>query len=213
MDSKPGKNSKQIILEAAKELFAEKGFDGARVDEIAKRARVNKALIYYYFESKEKILGELMLGLVKELKEFKDQLIVVPEDSDLKQFFNEERKDALIFNYFKFFEKHKLLLQIIMAESLKGDGSKGVLFEMLSFAWEDTMCRIEQMTGGAVSEFEELSTAAVFFALLPMLNFVAFGEKWAKYNGLDFSAVEAGYYRIFKKIYHDYFVNTVLLEE
>lgn len=75
------------------------------------------------------------------------------------------------------------------------------------------MCRIKQMTGGAVSEFEELSTAAVFFALLPMLNFVAFGEKWAKYNGLDFSAVEAGYYRIFKKIYHDYFVNTVLLEE
>lgn len=36
-------------------LFAEKGFDGARVDKLAEMAKVNKALIYYYFKSKEAI--------------------------------------------------------------------------------------------------------------------------------------------------------------
>ena len=39
-------NTKQRILEAAAHEFASKGFDGARVDEIARSAGVNKALIY-----------------------------------------------------------------------------------------------------------------------------------------------------------------------
>ncbi len=61
------KPSKQLILDAATAVFAEKGFDGARVDEIARRAGVNKALIYYYFESKDQIVEELMQGMIKEL--------------------------------------------------------------------------------------------------------------------------------------------------
>ncbi len=44
---------KEKILEASLEEFAQKGFDGARVDRIAGNAGVNKALIYYYFKSKE----------------------------------------------------------------------------------------------------------------------------------------------------------------
>jgi AcrR family transcriptional regulator len=46
---------KEKILEASLEEFAEKGFDGARVDRIAESAGVNKALIYYYFKSKEQL--------------------------------------------------------------------------------------------------------------------------------------------------------------
>ncbi|MCL0088711.1 TetR/AcrR family transcriptional regulator [Dehalococcoidia bacterium] len=42
------KNRKQRILDAALEIFASKGFEGARIDEIAKTAGVNKALLYYY---------------------------------------------------------------------------------------------------------------------------------------------------------------------
>ena len=40
-------------LSAAEDIFSEVGFDGARVDDIAKDAGVNKA-IYYYFKSKMK---------------------------------------------------------------------------------------------------------------------------------------------------------------
>ena len=43
------------ILEAATGEFAERGYDGARIEAIARRAGVNKALLYYYFPSK----GEL----------------------------------------------------------------------------------------------------------------------------------------------------------
>jgi TetR/AcrR family transcriptional regulator len=48
------------ILEAALREFAEKGLAGARTDQIAAQAGVNKALIYYYFESKEKLYSAVL---------------------------------------------------------------------------------------------------------------------------------------------------------
>src|SRR5205807_7119066 len=45
--------SRRLLLAAALEEFAAKGFAGARVQEIAARAGVNKQLINYYFDSKE----------------------------------------------------------------------------------------------------------------------------------------------------------------
>jgi AcrR family transcriptional regulator len=43
------------ILEVATREFAERGFSGARVDEIASQTRTTKRMIYYYFESKEQL--------------------------------------------------------------------------------------------------------------------------------------------------------------
>lgn len=54
-------NEKQIqILEVAEKLFAENGFDGASVRQIAKEADINIAMISYYFGSKEKLLEALL---------------------------------------------------------------------------------------------------------------------------------------------------------
>lgn len=43
------------IVEAAKEVFILKGYDGARMQEIADAAIINKALLHYYFRSKDKL--------------------------------------------------------------------------------------------------------------------------------------------------------------
>jgi dipeptidase E len=51
--------TKRRILDAARREFGIKGFDGARVDAIARRARVNKGLIFYYFQSKEELFRVL----------------------------------------------------------------------------------------------------------------------------------------------------------
>ena len=50
----------QEILEAALQVFAEKGFAAARMDDIAQRARVSKGTIYLYFESKEAVFRALI---------------------------------------------------------------------------------------------------------------------------------------------------------
>lgn len=50
---KQKKDTKKIIIEAAYKEFAEKGFDGARMQKIAERANINKAMLHYYFQDKE----------------------------------------------------------------------------------------------------------------------------------------------------------------
>lgn len=55
-------NSKQIeIINITEKLFAEKGFDGTSIREIAKAADINVAMVSYYFGSKEKLLEAIIL--------------------------------------------------------------------------------------------------------------------------------------------------------
>lgn len=49
--------TRAAILQAAVREFAQEGMAGARTDAIAKAARVNKALLYYYFKDKETLYG------------------------------------------------------------------------------------------------------------------------------------------------------------
>jgi AcrR family transcriptional regulator len=57
-----GRGSQTIerILEAATQEFSEAGFAGARVDEIARRARVNKATIYYHIGGKQALYAQVV---------------------------------------------------------------------------------------------------------------------------------------------------------
>jgi TetR/AcrR family transcriptional regulator len=48
-----GERTRARILSAARKEFARSGYAGARIDEIARRAGVNKALVFYYFDSKD----------------------------------------------------------------------------------------------------------------------------------------------------------------
>jgi AcrR family transcriptional regulator len=62
-------NDKQLeILQAAEQLFAEDGFDGTSVRDIAKKANVNIAMISYYFGSKEKMLEALVLHRISDMR-------------------------------------------------------------------------------------------------------------------------------------------------
>lgn len=49
------KTTEELILDAAKEVFVRKGFAAASMQEIADEAGMNKALLHYYFRSKEKL--------------------------------------------------------------------------------------------------------------------------------------------------------------
>jgi len=57
----------QRIVAAAESIFAERGLAGARTGAIARAARVNPALLYYYFESKEELHAYTLNVLVQQL--------------------------------------------------------------------------------------------------------------------------------------------------
>lgn len=62
MARKPGRTreaTRAAIIEAAEQVFAEKGFAGASMSAIAKEAQVTKSLIHYHFSSKEALWQEI----------------------------------------------------------------------------------------------------------------------------------------------------------
>jgi AcrR family transcriptional regulator len=66
--------SKNAILRASRDEFAEYGLGGARVDRIAQRAVLNKRLIYYYFGDKEKLFQAVLEQAYQDIRQEEQQL-------------------------------------------------------------------------------------------------------------------------------------------
>jgi TetR/AcrR family transcriptional regulator len=60
--------TRATILKAAEQVYAERGLAGARTDAIAAAAGVNKALLYYYFKSKEELYQAVVGSQVREFQ-------------------------------------------------------------------------------------------------------------------------------------------------
>lgn len=89
------KTTEDLILAAAKKIFVIKGMSGARMQDIADEAGINKALLHYYFRNKEKLfeviffeaagklfpkIGEILnsdLDLFKKIEKFCDEYITI----------------------------------------------------------------------------------------------------------------------------------------
>lgn len=66
--------SQSTILAAARDEFAEYGLGGARMDRIAERAGLNKRLIYYYFEDKERLFQAVLEQAYRDIREEETRL-------------------------------------------------------------------------------------------------------------------------------------------
>ncbi|ODN31012.1 TetR/AcrR family transcriptional regulator [Fervidobacterium thailandense] len=60
--------TRKRIIEAARKLFSEKGFEGVSMEDIAQASGVRKSLIYYYFPSKEVLFEEIWIQIIDELE-------------------------------------------------------------------------------------------------------------------------------------------------
>lgn len=80
--SDPAVETEARILEAARRVFLRRGTAGARMQEIADEAGVNKALLHYYFRSKEKLSEAVFLGALRTL--LPQMLIVLASDLPLR---------------------------------------------------------------------------------------------------------------------------------
>jgi len=61
------RNTEERILEAARAVFLKKGMVGARMQEIADEAGINKALLHYYFRNKEKLFEGILTEVITRL--------------------------------------------------------------------------------------------------------------------------------------------------
>lgn len=77
---------RQLIMDSALEIFAQKGFSAASINMIAKKAKISKGLIYNYFNSKEELISSIIIdGFDKFINIFKTDKnkIIAKEDLEL----------------------------------------------------------------------------------------------------------------------------------
>lgn len=101
--------TEQQILDAAKGVFQAKGMDGARMQEIADAAGINKAMLHYYYRSKEMLFEAVFksafLLLAPQLN------AILNDDSSI-----EDKIRSFTFNYITFMTKHPYLPNFIFQE-------------------------------------------------------------------------------------------------
>ena len=79
--SRNPERSRERILVAALKEFADKGFAGARVDAIARRANINKRMLYHYFGDKEELFKAVLHRKISERQAWAESLSGEPEET------------------------------------------------------------------------------------------------------------------------------------
>jgi AcrR family transcriptional regulator len=156
-------NSRQQILKAAEEVFAREGFDKASIRAIARRARLNSALIYYYFKDKGGLYHTLLEESFRELGE-RLRTALAQETDPVKQL------SAFIELYIRYLMEKRELAKIMHRELGRDDTIIKTLtqkyiaknFAMLSRALE---------AGGGSGDLRPMDVPLTAITLVGMMAF------------------------------------------
>jgi AcrR family transcriptional regulator len=105
---------REKLVEAATQVFAERGFEGARVEQIADAADVSPGLLYRHFEGKQELYTEILQLANRELMAHLMQAAAPKLPTG-------ERVRAGLDAFFTFVENHRQLWQLLMKDVLEPD--------------------------------------------------------------------------------------------
>lgn len=110
---RPARVSPDRILAAAALEFSARGFAGARVDRIARRARVNKAMLYYHFRSKQHLYRTLLRTTFGEAAAGLEAIAHIDDPP-------ERKLDAAVEALATFVARHPFFPAIMLREVVEG---------------------------------------------------------------------------------------------
>lgn len=106
-------SSRDLLLAAAREAFALRGLEGARVDDIAHRAKINKQLVYHYFDNKEGLYTAVLEQVYKQIRDREQAL-------ELSSFPAEEAMRRLVEFSFDYLHQNPDFVALIADENAHG---------------------------------------------------------------------------------------------
>ncbi|HEX2953121.1 MAG TPA: TetR/AcrR family transcriptional regulator [Bacillota bacterium] len=178
----PRKNipdAKNRILQAAIKVFAEKSFEGARIDEVASEAGVPKSLIYYHFKSKDEILDTVIQAFLKDYT----QLLQIAE-GDTHQSKAERMSSRMPDHYQEFFLRNADIVRIIFIDSLKKASTSPVIFKVLEALIEAD--KALSQTGKSENYDQNERLVAEFFTnIIPNFAYLCFADTWVNYFNMN----------------------------
>jgi AcrR family transcriptional regulator len=185
-------NARERILQTAVKIFAEKSFEGSRIDEIAQEANVPKSLIYYHFKSKNDILDALVS---KFIEEYELLLSAVPKET------HQEKAEKLAGRmqkvYYEFGQKNADLIRVIFIDSLKKSKEQPILYKVL-----DAMISKEQeSTDNPTADYDiqERRIAEFFTSFIPNYAYICFADSWMNYFAID----KEQFGKLYRKVYEE----------
>jgi len=104
--------TKSEILQAARDEFCDQGFNGARVDSIAARAKTNKRMLYHYWGNKEALYSAVLLDAYQEIRRGERELT-------LSQFHPVEAIDRMVRFTFRHFLANPWFPRLLAVENLQ----------------------------------------------------------------------------------------------
>ena len=196
--------TKLKILMEAKRLFGQKGFDRTGMAEIAEAADVDKALLFYYFKSKNNLLkavfehftSEAVFERTRKNREDPPRITV----KAMEDFF------MIIM---KLVENNSDTVNILLAEAFKGSSENPYLFEFIRMV-TGNLPELSRQYDLDQEQIRRLSTTLVFLDILPILLFTALSQKWSLYSGVEMEKVKNDFIITFKEmvinhLYDNYF--------
>jgi TetR/AcrR family transcriptional regulator len=161
------KESRAAILCAAAQEFAEHGIAGARTDAIARAARVNKALLYYYFKDKETLYGAVLDNAFSGMKTNIFQVL----DSDLPP---REKIMAYVGAYFDFIASNQIYPKLMQREMMRArEGDSVHISRLVKTYFQPIYRRVGELLhkGIAEGEFRKVDPAHFIPSMLAMIVF------------------------------------------
>ena len=159
--------SRAAILAAAAYEFAEHGIAGARTDTIAHEARVNKALLYYYFKDKETLYGAVLDDAFSGLKKTVFQVL----DSDLPP---REKILAYAGAYFDFIATNQLYPRLMQREMMRArEGQSPHIEKVIKNYIQPIFLRVSEVLrqGIAEGQFRAINPAHFVQSIVAMIVF------------------------------------------
>lgn len=194
-------DARNRILQAATKVFAEKSFEGSRVDEIAQEANVPKSVIYYHFKSKDEILEILIQNFLHDYLE----LIAIAE-TDTHQKKAQELPERIQTRYSVFEEENADLIRIIMIESLKKSNGKPVIFKFVESMIEKETTFPASANWNNYDRQERL-VAEFFTNIIPNCAYICFRESWINHFAIEKESLRELFTKVFMAThgaYHKY---------
>ena len=115
--------AQEAILNAAEEVFAEHGFDGARIDAIAKASGYNSSLIFHYFGDKLNLYAEVIKHADREMTEFQVSMFApLLEDETIASNPQAFRAllEGIVIALFDYLVAHPRLMRMLLWEQAEG---------------------------------------------------------------------------------------------
>ncbi len=154
--------TKEKIISSAMLLFAQEGLNGISVDEIAKEANINKAMIYYYFKNKSELYTITVTYLLDNIYN-----TIVKETEGLEK--AKDKLKSFIYNFASYAKQNNHLSSLMLAElSVGGKHLPAEMFAGLKkiFALLNNILK----QGIDENEFEQTMPIVIHFMITGTIN-------------------------------------------